>query len=85
MAKKDDKNSLLESFAVFSQMGFMLATPVVLCVLLGIWLDKKAGTNMIFFILFLVLGIVGGVTAVYKQVMAEVRKGKKTGEKRNKT
>ncbi|MDO5737992.1 MAG: AtpZ/AtpI family protein [Eubacteriales bacterium] len=60
------KNSGLEYFALITQVGFMMLTPIILCLLLGLWLDKKFETGGIFAIVFLVLGMLAAFRVILR-------------------
>ena len=70
-----NKGNGYEALVLCTQLGLTLATPIVLGALVGHWIDDKLGTNMIFLILFLILGIAGGAVSAYRQVMT-ITKGK---------
>ena len=59
----------LAALALVPQLSLMIAAPIVLGALAGHWLDGKLGTDMIFLIIFLCLGIAGGIYGAYKQIM----------------
>lgn len=77
--KKKKNSSLasgLESMALVSQFGLTLAIPIVLGALAGRWIDEKLGTGMIFFLILFCLGIAGGFTAAYHQIIAVIKRKK---------
>lgn len=67
----------MEALALLTQLGLTLATPIILGALAGHWIDNKLGTNVLFFVLLLVAGIVGGIFSAYQQIMSVTRKKKK--------
>lgn len=66
----------LEALALMTQLGFTLATPIVLGALAGNWLDERLGTGAIFLILLLILGIVMGILGAYHLVTSVTKKRK---------
>lgn len=66
------KKTVLKSLALITQLGIMMITPIALCLFIGLLIDHNAGTNWVF-IPFLVLGMVAGLTSVYKTVMSVVK------------
>ncbi len=45
--------------------------PVLVCLVAGIWLDRKFGTSPLFLFIGLFLGFGTGVYSVYRQVMEQ--------------
>jgi F0F1-type ATP synthase assembly protein I len=67
------------------QLGFMIALPLVICLVIGIVLDKKLDTFPIFLIVFILAGIALTIINIYSSVLPFLEKkvgGKK--EKENK-
>ena len=60
------KRSVYRTFALISQVGISMIAPVVLCVWLGTWLEKKTGVALT--IPFIILGILAGARNVYALV-----------------
>lgn len=58
----------LKALSLWTQLGISLAGPIVLGALAGRWLDDKFGTDKIFFIILLVLGVAVGVSGAYGMV-----------------
>ncbi len=56
------------SFQGVIKLGSELIAPVILCVLLGRFLDQKFGCQPLFIILFFILGSASGFYTVYRQV-----------------
>lgn len=75
--KRPSIGSGLEAFALVSQLGLTIALPVVLGAAAGHWIDVRLGTGMIFFLILLLLGLVGGFTGAYRLITA-VGKHKKS-------
>ena len=75
MSKKDI-GSGLEDLALVSQLGFAIVGPIVLGAIAGHWLDGKLGTGMIFFLILLCLGIVGGFVGAYRLIITVMKKKK---------
>lgn len=64
----DDNNDkgALKNLALITQLGISMITPIFLGVYIGTWIDKKVGTNGIFMLVFLFLGIGGGFMSLFK-------------------
>jgi len=57
------KKEVYRSLSVITQLGISVMVPIFLCLMLGIWLDKKFSTW--FTIPILVLGILAGGRNAY--------------------
>ena len=53
--------------------------PVIICLVAGIWLDRKFGTSPLFLFIGLFLGFGTGVYSVYRQVMEQSGSGDNSG------
>lgn len=72
----NNKRTGYNAFTLISQLGLTLAVPIILGALAGHWIDGKLGTGMIFFVLLLLLGLVGGFVGAYQQIMAVTKRKK---------
>ena len=52
--------SVYQTFSLIGQFGINMLVPIFLCSFLGIFLDKKLGTNFLVIILFFVGATAGG-------------------------
>ena len=68
--KKSGPEAGLEALVLFSQLGLTMALPIILGAVAGHWLDEKFGTRVIFLLIFVCLGITGGITGAYRQITA---------------
>lgn len=79
MKKNKYDSSVYRSLALITQFGINMLVPIFLCTFLGIFLDKKLGTNFIVVILFF-LGAAAGARNIYicsKNIYEEHDKDKK--------
>ena len=53
--------------------------PVIICLVAGIWLDRKFGTSPLFLFIGLFLGFGTGIYSVYRQVMEQSGSGEDSG------
>jgi ATP synthase protein I len=67
--KKSGIGSGLEALTLVSQLGLTIAIPIVLGAVAGHWIDGKLNTGMVFFLVLVCLGVVGGLAGAYRQVM----------------
>lgn len=67
--RKNKKNSseineIAKGLSMILQIGISMMVPVLLCLFIGYWLDKRLNTNYLM-IIFIFLGIAAGVRSVY--------------------
>ena len=70
----------MKALVLITQVGISLVTPIVLCALFGVWIDKRVGTKWIFSVIFILLGIASGFLNAYRLIMS-VNKTEKKEEK----
>lgn len=70
---------VLESLALVMQFGIHMLVPILMCLFLGIWIDRRAGTSYWVIILFF-MGALAGFTNVYRLAMK--MSGKNSGRRR---
>ncbi len=68
------KYGFLANFALVSQIGIMMVIPIVLGVWLGNLIDTKLGTGALFLIIFMILGIGAAFRNVYYTVYKQFEK-----------
>ena len=81
--KRMDLNAV-QALAVASQLGFVLAAAVIICIVGGWYLDGRLGTSPLFVILGSILGTAAGIYSsvqLYKFLVERFRgpKSKKGG------
>lgn len=76
MVKRDDNDwkSAIKTVGRVSQIGFTFAFSVLISVGIGIWLDNYVGTEDLFKLVFLVLGLFSGGWSVYKTLSGLIKK-----------
>ena len=57
---------VIKMLSLVTKIGITMLTSVFLCMAIGMWIDKHFSTNL--FLLFLILGIMGGISGVYSPV-----------------
>ncbi|NBI06038.1 AtpZ/AtpI family protein [Senegalia massiliensis] len=65
MSKKSTSKAL-ENIALITQIGISMAVPIIGSIFLGNFLDKKLGTNILFLIVFLILGVGAAFMTLFK-------------------
>lgn len=67
MKKDKDKYKYnFQGLALISHMGISVITPILLCLFIGDFIDKKIGTNSLFTIIFIILGSGAGILNIFK-------------------
>ncbi len=72
MNKKKKTGQIAKALVMITQLSINVLTPIVLCTLAGIFIEKRFGVNLI--LLFLILGILAGARSGYcimKQLLEE--------------
>lgn len=70
-------NNPLKQLSILSHMGFMMVIPILGCVLLGNFLDKVFHTNVVFLLIFTVLGVLSAFRNLYVIALKSSGIGKK--------
>ena len=65
MNKKNQK-SMYQNLALITQIGLSIITPILVGVYLGGFMDKQVGTQMIFTLIFIILGAGAGFLNLFK-------------------
>lgn len=71
------KHDYLKDLSLISHVGLMMVIPIFLCVFFGIWLDDKVGTNGVFTIVFMLIGVFAGFRNMFVIVLKKIDTGKK--------
>ena len=58
-----------ENLTIVMQLGLTMAGCIFFCFFVGLMLDRWLGTRGIFMTIFILLGILGGATVAYRQIM----------------
>lgn len=58
-----------QALAKFSQIALYMVVPIIICMFLGKWIDEKLGTNAVFLIIFIILGVLASFRNLYIYVM----------------
>ena len=75
------KKSGLSNLVLITQLGINVLTPVFLCVLAGVWVDKRFGTSTV--LIFLILGVLAGGLSAYRTAKNTIDMEKKEQDKEN--
>jgi F0F1-type ATP synthase assembly protein I len=58
-----------ENLTIVMQLGLTMAGCIFFCFFVGLMLDRWLGTRGVFITLFILLGVAGGATVSYRQIM----------------
>jgi ATP synthase protein I len=62
---QEDTRKYIKLLALVSTMGISMVLALVIAIIVGYYLDKWFKTSPIFFLIFMVLGIVAGFRNIY--------------------
>lgn len=71
-----DAADTLSALALVTQLGVIMFACVLLGLLGGSYLDEKLGTGPVLMIALVLVGVAGGMVAVYRMVMKTVAAGR---------
>lgn len=71
------KYNYLKYLALVGQVGLLMAIPIFFCVFVGIWLDKTFGTNPLFLVIFILLGVMAAFRNLFHVVLGSFNDDKK--------
>lgn len=83
LSRKPKKDSIFYALSLGSELGFLIALPLIIFLLAGWWLDKKIDTFPLFTILFIFLGLIAAFFDVRYLILPFLEK--KVGEKDSKS
>ncbi|MEE8542040.1 MAG: AtpZ/AtpI family protein [Desulfobacterales bacterium] len=72
-----------ENISIVMKMGLTMAVCICFCFFLCLMLDRWLGIRGIFVTIFIVLGVIGGATVAYRQIMEVIEqehKGQKSAD-----
>lgn len=74
MSKKNTHMEIAKLFSLISQIGLMIVISILGCTFLGKFLDGKLNTTPVLTIIFLLLGVGGAFSGVYKTLIVYTRR-----------
>lgn len=84
MSRKLDFKSL-RNLSLITHIGLVMVLPIIGSVVLGNWLDEKLGTNIIFTIVCIVLGVITSFLNLYKISIKKIEESKSQDERDTKS
>jgi F0F1-type ATP synthase assembly protein I len=67
----DDKLGIIRALALLSQVGISIIVPIIGGLWLGNKLDQLLGTNGVFLVIGILLGVLTGFKTAYELIMAQ--------------
>lgn len=74
------KKNVLRNFALVTQLSLNIIVPTLLCLLIGMWLDRTFGVSY-WAVILLILGVLGGGKSAYDTAMNSLRMDEEKQEK----
>ena len=53
------------ALGLISQLGISMLVPILICLAVGVFIDKAVGTSPVFMIIFIIAGVMAGFRSVY--------------------
>ncbi len=76
------KHEVMKYLSLITQIGFMMAIPIIGCILLGSFLDRLLNTRIVFLVIFTILGTLSAFRNLFVIGLKKVKKpDKKEGPK----
>lgn len=75
-----ERRNTMRMLTLITQFGINMIVPIVMCFFVGMWLDKKCGTNFIMIIGFFI-GSIAGFRNVYLFSMKNIKNKNDSSEK----
>ena len=66
-----------ENLTIVMQIGLTMAGCIIFCFFVGLYLDKWLETKGVFVTIFTILGVIGGASTVYRQILKVMDKDRK--------
>ena len=64
------KNSVwADNIAIVTQLGLTMAGCIIFCFFIGYYIDRWLGTNGVFVVIFIILGVLGGANVCYREIL----------------
>lgn len=71
-----------KGLASFLQLSYLILIPIVLCTLLGRWLESKWDTGGILMVVLILIGIAAGLRNLYMWILAQIHLSHKDEKRR---
>lgn len=75
---------IMKALSMLSQVGISMFVPIFGCIIIGNFLDKLLNTNVIFLIIFTVIGVGAAFRTLYMMTVYKEKKKEKQKEEKQK-
>lgn len=65
---------VMKALSLLTQIGISMFVPIFGCILIGNFLDKCFGTNVVFLIIFTIIGVISAFRTLYMLTMRKFKK-----------
>ncbi len=72
--EKVKKSSWIKSLSLVTQLGITMITPILLCTLLGVYIDEKVNKSPLFTIIFILLGVAATFRNLFYYTEKQIKK-----------
>lgn len=73
--------NFIKAWAILPQVALVMLTPILLCIVFGHFLDGLLGTDVLFLIIFTVLGVGAAFRSLYVFCMKTVKEDERRDKK----
>lgn len=67
------RKEILRALSMISQIGISMLVPILGCILIGAFLDKHFGTDVVFLIIFTILGVGASFRTLYMMTVHQFK------------
>ncbi len=71
--KNDDSNDWIYYFSLVTQLGLVVVITILAGFGIGFFIDSKLNTSPLFTLIFLVMGILGGMINAYQMITRKMK------------
>ena len=68
------KGTMAKGLSLLTQLGVMMITPILVCTIMGVFLDEKTHKEPLFTIVFLILGVSAAFRNLFHHTMQQAKK-----------
>ncbi len=69
------KKKWLTTFLLIDQIGITMVVSILVSLFIGIFLDKITGLSPLFLVIFILLGVGAGFRNIYRMIDKEIKRG----------
>ena len=72
---------IFKQLALVTQIGLLMAIPIFFSIFIGYWLDNKFDTSPLFLVIFILVGVYAAFRNLFVTVLKKMDPGKKDKDK----